>query len=101
MSPTDWNIRPQKVLEALALGLEVPLAGRRCVSGQDEQGRTVLACIAQVWKGEAYAGERLLPLEVSLASFIEWCQTMPEAEYQHLLAGLAENAPVQAQGLVE
>jgi hypothetical protein len=101
MSSTDWTIRPQKVLEALALGLEVPLAGRRCVAGQDEQGRTVLACLAQVWKGAVYAGEQVLPLEVSLACFIEWCQTMPETEYQHLLADLAENTTVQAPGLVE
>ena len=89
MLPNHWSIRTQKVLEALALGLEVPLAGRRCVAGQDEQGRTVLACVAQVWKGAIYTGERLLPLEVSLASFIEWCQTMPEADFQRLLAELA------------
>ena len=50
MSLTEWNSRTQKVLDTLALGLEVPLAGRRCVVGQDEQGRTVLACVAQVWK---------------------------------------------------
>ena len=89
MLPNHWSIRTQKVLEALALGLEVPLAGRRCVAGQDEQGRTVLACVAQIWKGAIYTGERLLPLEVSLASFIEWCQTMPEADFQRLLAELA------------
>ena len=89
MPQNEWSYRTQKVLEALALGLEVPLAGRRCVVGQDEQGRTVLACVAQVWKGSAYSGESLLPLEVSLASFIEWCQTMPEAGYQRLLAELA------------
>jgi hypothetical protein len=73
------------------------LAGRRCAAGQDEQSRPVLACVAQVWKSAVYAGEQLLLLEVSLASFIEWCQTMPEAEYQHLLANLAENTTVQAE----
>ena len=48
MPQYDWSYRTQKVLEALALGLEVPLAGRRCVAGHDEQGRPVLACVAQV-----------------------------------------------------
>jgi hypothetical protein len=100
MSLTEWNSRTQKVLDALALGLEVPLAGRRCVAGQDEQGRTVLACVAQVWKSGSYTGERLLPLEVSLASCIEWCQTMPEADFQRLLAELAVNTtkPAESQG---
>jgi hypothetical protein len=96
MPQNDWSYRPQKVLEALALGLEVPLAGRRCVVGQDDQGRTTLACVAQVWKGAVYAGEQLLPLEVSFVSFIEWCQTMPEADYEQLLASLAQNATVPA-----
>ncbi len=100
MPVTDWNSRTQKVLEALAAGLEVPLAGRRCVAGSDEQGRTVLACVAQVWKGTNCAGERLLPLEVSLSSFIEWCQAMPAADYQQLLASLRQNTtrPAENQG---
>ncbi len=92
MATNDWISRTQKVLEALAAGLEVPLGGRRCVAGQDEQGRTVLACVAEVWKGASYAGERLLPLEVSLSSFIEWCQAMPAADYEQLLANLAPSA---------
>jgi hypothetical protein len=101
MPRNNWSYRTQKVLEALALGLEVPLAGRRCVAGQDEQGRTVLACVAQVWKGAVYTGERLLPLEVSLASFIVWCQTMPEADFQRLLAELALTTARPAESQAE
>ena len=95
MPQNEWSYRTQKVLEALALGLEVPLAGRRCVAGQDEQGRTVLACVAQVWKGSVYSGESLLPLDVLQTIFVDWCQTMPGGGYQRLLADLVLNTTEQ------
>jgi hypothetical protein len=83
------NSRTKVVLDALTLGLVVPLDGRELLLLKSEP--PVLAVLATVRRGEQQLGQTRLGLpELPLSTFLQWCRQMTDADYYQTQAQLAD-----------